>query len=406
MTTIQAGPGPASRALRVTLADGALTAITTPAAQFDASGRQRVAQINTLFDGKILGAENEFRWNSIGTGSSTLDFNKVALAVTAGQYRIRQTRHYFPYFSGKPQMVEMTADSFHAQAGVVKRKGYFSSNAVAPYDSNKDGVWLENDGTTMRLIVANNGVEVLNVAQAFWNRDVLAGCDWSKFTVVLFDFLWLGGAVLRLFVKTPAGFTLCHQFDYAGTATDTFMRSPNQPVRYEIRSTTGAGTLRAICSQVGSEGSATDVGCTAALFDTAVRNCNDIALTYALRGVRKRPDFRFSSIRIDTIGIAVTTADSGLLMLCYNPTLSANLTWADNGKVSEGTAAAGQTLTNLGHVMQVIPIVETAIVSTIACNLLSWLTTDITDTPGTYVIAYRPLTTNQQVCGTMNIIEY
>lgn len=49
---------------------------------------------------------------------------------------------------------------------------------------------------------------------------------------------------------------LAHTVNYAGTATDTFILSPNQPIRYEIRSTTGTGSFRYICSQVSTEGSA------------------------------------------------------------------------------------------------------------------------------------------------------
>ena len=83
--------------------------------------------------------------------------------------------------------------------------GYFSSNAVAPYDTNKDGFWLEDDGETKRIVVSRKGVETLNVAMADWNGDSYAQ-TWLEerseyFNVILWDFLWLGGQFLGYLSK-------------------------------------------------------------------------------------------------------------------------------------------------------------------------------------------------------------
>ena len=212
--------------------------------------------------GKTLNAEDTLLWDTAGTGTRTFAQACNTLTVSAGQYLVRQTRQYFPYFSGKPQPVEITFDGFQNVAGVVKRFGYFSSSAVAPYSANLDGWYIEADGSTYRLVVSRGGVKILDLPWTQWdNYAAIAGYDWSKFTVTYIDFLWLGGAVLRIFVKLPgAGFVLLHTFHYAGSAAGTFMLSPNQPVRYEIRSTSGAGSLRAICSQVATEGSIAENG--------------------------------------------------------------------------------------------------------------------------------------------------
>ena len=116
--------------------------IANDSALADASGRFRSSAITTLFDGKIIGEADNFSWNVVGTGLNTYDENKMALGVLANQYEIYQSRRFFPYFSGKSQLVELTFDHFDTQAGVIKRAGYFHSSVVAPYDEAYDGSWL------------------------------------------------------------------------------------------------------------------------------------------------------------------------------------------------------------------------------------------------------------------------
>lgn len=181
----------------------------------DPSGRSRVGQIYTLFDGKTLNADNARLFQNVGTGTGTFATNLYSMAVMSGQYFIRQAKRFSPYFSGKSQLVELTFDNFQPQTGITKRAGYFSSNAIAPYDSAKDGLWLESDSDTIRFICSKSDTETLNVPLASWlGVDNLGSYEnlatWQNFTVVAFDFLWLGGAVIRLFVKTSSGFVLAH----------------------------------------------------------------------------------------------------------------------------------------------------------------------------------------------------
>ena len=71
----------------------------------DAGGRTRVAQITTLLDGKTLGEDDASLFENIGTGTDTYANNKVNLSVGIGQYMIRQTKRWHPYFSGKAQFL-------------------------------------------------------------------------------------------------------------------------------------------------------------------------------------------------------------------------------------------------------------------------------------------------------------
>lgn len=375
----------------------------------DAGGRQRVSQITTLFDGKVLGLDDLRSWDNRGTGTYTFQQNKVKMDVAAGQYYCSQSRHHNPYFSGKSQGVEITFDNFHTQAGVTKRFGYFSSNAVAPFDSNKDGFWVEDDGTTKRLIVSNNGTEKLNIAMADWDGAQYAtGYNWQNFTVVLFDFLWLGGAVLRVFLKTENSFKLLHQFDYAGSDQDVFIQTPNQPVRYEIRSTSGAGTFRRICSTVFTEGSIDEEGDALTLITTTAINANLVGTTYAVEGIRKSSTYRDIHTDIISFGGNVLssagTADSGRFLLLLNPTLSAPLTWSSNSKIEEGNATT-QTVSAFGRVLQCAEVTGAGVSEPFPNNALSILRMDMLNVADEVILAYQPYTATQSVHGHITLKE-
>lgn len=377
----------------------------------DTSGRFRMSQISTLFDGKVYGAEDAFKWDVQGTGTNTYANNTVALSVTSGQYEIRQARTFCPYFSGKPQLVELTCSGFQNEANVVKRAGYFSSNAVAPYDSNKDGVWVEADGSTYRMICSNNGTVTHNIPWTEWdNYAAVSNYDFSKFTVFMLDFLWLGGAALRLFMVIDGQFILLHTIDnHAGYATNLIMLSPNQPVRYEIRSSTGSGSLTTICSQVASEGaSLNEQGEELAIYTPSIA-CNVIGTVYALCAVRKSATYRNNHIIVSEFGATniqgASTPEAGILLLLLNPTVSAPLTFVANSRV-ETAIATTQTITNTGRVLAAMPMVASAAAESAPAAALRILPVSIANSMGTIVLAYSPLTTTQNMAGHMQILEY
>ena len=250
-------------------------------ATITADGRTRSADLTPLFDGKVLFAEDNELFTSGGTGTATWANQAVVLSVTAGQYMVRQSRQYFPYSSGYPKVAEITFQDFQLVPGLIKRYGLFGSSEVAPYTANFDGWYVESNGDdgTYYLVVVNDGTEKLRLPWTEWSGYAdIADYNWENFTVTLTDFLWLGGAVLRTFLKTQAGFILAHQFDYSGTAKGVFMKSPNQPLRYEIRSTTGAGVFTTICSQVATEGATSATGKTTALYNATPINTNTVGV--------------------------------------------------------------------------------------------------------------------------------
>lgn len=376
----------------------------------DASARLRVSQLTTLFDGKTLNADDPNLWDQKGTGTPSFANSSAGMAVTAGQYLVRHGKYFAPYFSGKSQLVEVTFDTFANQADVTKRVGYYTCNTVAPFNAGFDGFWLESAGGTYKLCMAKDGVKTLDLDWTQWDGyAALQDYDWNAFTVVLFDFLWLGGAVLRMFVKSPAGgFVLAHEFNYAGTAPGVFMRSPNKPVRYEIRSSGGAGSFRAVCSQVSSEGSLSEQVQSRTLINPTAVPCNNIGTVYALKGVRALAAFRDQAVRLVKFGGAVISAqtDGGVLLLYLNPTLSAPLSWATNGTVEDGTGNGTQIVTpGTGQLLDALFVVNSAESSDLATSTLAQLQVGLDNAMGELVLAFAPYTATQSVTGKMTVVR-
>jgi hypothetical protein len=71
------------------------------------------------------------------------------------------------------------------------------------------------------------------------------------------DIEWLGLGTVRLGFVINGNFYVCHKFHHANIITSTYITTASLPLRYEITNTgatSGASTLKQICSTVISEG--------------------------------------------------------------------------------------------------------------------------------------------------------
>jgi len=385
----------------------------------DASFRTRVSQLTTLMDLKTLNVDRSLLVETVGTGTNTFAVNQNTMSVTSGQYMIRQSKRFAHYFSGKSQFIELTNRDFHAEANVVKRFGYFSSNAVAPYDSDKDGFWLENDGTTIRLIVSRLGTEIYNIPITSWSgyanlAEYQTIANWDRFTVVAIDFLWLGGAVLRLWIKNSKGFTLAHVIEYAGSsiADSVFISSPNQPVRHEIRSTTGTGSFVDVCSQISTEGTISQSGLARGVNTGATGiTVATIGTTYPIKAIRKQSSQRDIAVEISGTQILVTSNSDYLLWtLQLNPVFSAPLTYTAVSKsaIEQATGNGTITVTTPGD------IIESGYISTNTVadnnifddNFLSYFGGTIGNVMDVMCLCVTPITASITLYGKIDYKEY
>lgn len=376
-----------------------------------------MSQLTTLMDGKVVNGHTPLIFESAGTGTHTLGNSKNNMAVTSGQWAIFASKRFYPYFSGKSQTVECTFDTFGVQANVVKRFGYFSSNAVSAFDTTYDGMWCENDGTTIRLRMNRAGTSTLDVPITSWSGYANLGeyqdlANWNNFTVCIFDFLWLGGAVMRFWIKTQSGFVLAHIFHYAGTAQDVFMLHPCQPLRYEIRSSTGAGSFRYICSQIATEGSFEEDGIVRAVTTgvTAI-TCATVGTTYPLLSLRKQSAHRCVASRLSDFNVFVSSTNDRLLYsIQINPTLSAPLTYANVASSSVQSALGNGTITvtAAGVIMAAGFLTQNSILPSrlLENNFLAYMGGTLANTMDEYVLCGTPITSNVDCYASLAYKEY
>lgn len=334
--------------------------IKFPKPVIDAGGRLRVSQLTTLGDYKQINDKLPLFFDEEVIGGATAPYTKsrggtVMNVSTDGDAVIRQTKQWHNYSSGKSQFVELTFDQMQSQANVTKRVGYFSSDETTPFDSNKDGIWLESNGSGVYLKVSKDGTEKISVEQSEWNLDTLDGngesgltLDFSNFNVFVFDFLYLGGTTVRFGFFVNGGIVWVHEYHHSTYEPDTILLSPNQPVRYEIRSTGGSGSMTHICTQVSTEGSLDPVGIFKSINTGGdLIDCQFQGTKYPLLGLRLRGDYRNISICICAMSFVAGTPDEALVEIMLNPTISGTFVWNNvNGAAQVSIGDGSQTVTD------------------------------------------------------------
>jgi len=228
----------------------------------DAFGKLRVSEPNTLFDSSFRYGDNQFNWNTYQTSGDAIVSHlpnessiSLYLGTTANEEIIRETKMVFQYQPGKSLLVMSTFVMAEAKANLRQRVGYFGAN---------NGIYFEQSGTGYNIVrrsYTGGSVDNTAIAQANWNVDTLDGngpskvtADFSKSQIFWMDIEWLGVGSVRTGFVINGQFIICHIFHHANIADKVYMTTATLPVRYELTSTGAAGTMRAICSTVLSEG--------------------------------------------------------------------------------------------------------------------------------------------------------
>jgi hypothetical protein len=230
----------------------------------DAFGRMRTSSPLTLFDSSHRFSDNNLWATSTGVNSSGV-FNSgqglvdLMIPVTSGAFVKRETIKNFAYQPGKSLLTLNTFVMSPAQTNLRQRVGYFGSD---------NGVYLQLNGTDLSFVkrTSVNGVigEEFTVSQSSWNGDKLDGTgasgltlDITKAQILWMDIEWLGVGSVRIGFVINGEFIVCHRFHHANLIASTYITTGSLPLRYEIENigpTTGASTLKQICSTVISEG--------------------------------------------------------------------------------------------------------------------------------------------------------
>jgi hypothetical protein len=278
---------------------------------------------------------------------------------TTGDKVIRQTKMRFNYLPGKSHLIFMTF-VLGTNAGTIKRVGYFNSTFVSPFDAGFDGIYLEREGTETRICLARGGT-VMTMAQDDWNYDTFDGTgpsgltlDWNAPQIFFIDMEWLGVGRVRTGFVVDGAYQIAHEFrnanNRAGQAIlEPYIQTPNHSLRYEIRSTGGAGTLLEICGSVQSEGGYDLVGNLYAggRGITALTTTNTTNI-FPLISLRLRQDRPGGSIIIQNGSLLCTTTADAVWRLILNPTVAGvdAASWQDVGGNSSAQIDVARTTAN------------------------------------------------------------
>jgi hypothetical protein len=249
-----------------------LVALNTNHPSGDAFGRVRVSEPFSIWESKLLDGGGERVWSQelgiYANGVKNSALSQYELTVNnSGDYAIRQTLQRFNYQSGKSQLcfisgkMESIADTTH----VVGMCDGDHSSHVEPFEIY-NGIYFALDRGANRwneglnVVITNNGVDNA-VKQSDWNMDKLDGngtsqvtLDITKAQIFVIDFEWLGVGRVRFGFNIDGVTYYVHQFTHANESNAVYTKTPNLPVRYEVRSYGGTSQLNQICSAVMSEG--------------------------------------------------------------------------------------------------------------------------------------------------------
>ena len=291
--------------------------VTLPPTQSDAFGRLRVSNPLTLFDSSHRFDDNDL-WSSATTTGGAVAFNTnqglVDLSVTAasGSSVTRETIKVFSYQPGKSLLIMNTFVMSPAKTGLTQRIGYYGAN---------NGFYLEQAGTAVSFVersIVTGSLVNTPVLQENWNGDKLDGTgasgitlDLTKAQIYWMDVEWLGVGSVRMGFIIDGQFIICHTFQHANIITSTYITSASLPLRCEIfntAGTSGASTLKQICSTVISEGGYELKGVQQAIATpiTAARTFAVAGTYYPIVGIRLK------STRLDAIVIATAISILGL----------------------------------------------------------------------------------------------
>lgn len=305
----------------------------------DAFGRLRVSEITSLLE--VTNTVDNLTANSFlsyitegGSAGTTWDPNlaKIGLDVgTGGDLVITYTRQSAPYQPGKGQLFESSFSNFQIETDVTKRIGCFTSIDVSQYESDLDGFFLESNGTTNEIYfqIHRKGNLVFSSPSSSWyNSEIdVNTIDWSKTNLMLVDFQWLGVGRVRFGLSLSGNTYIFTESNGTNNLTDVYMSNPNKPIRHEIRSTGGAGTLNQICSQVSMEGSLNSL-----IVPFATSNQNLVTLStastkYAVMGFSMSSGYEHISPILRKVDILNTSNDNYIVTLEINPSISGSYTF-------------------------------------------------------------------------------
>ena len=384
---------------------------------FDAAGHLPTATPIIVGDYKQDKDNLPLQINRISSGSAQVwAAGEVNMPVLAGEYSIAQTKVCHPYISAHPSIYTITFANFQTQTNITKRVGCWRSSTIAPYTANFDGIYLESDGVTYNICIRKNGAVVATIPRSSWD-DKLDGTgasginyNFSAFTVMQIDFLYLGGTWVRFSLNVGGTIAYFHTYKHSGTALTTFCNSPYFYIRWEIRSTgAGVGSLKQICAGHSVLGGVESVGKEFSI-DTDINfvNANVVGTEYLLCALRLKSAVQNAFIVPKAISTMAATNDNYIIKLRLNPTIAGVVTWSALSNFScekaLGTVAGTNTITATTEPLAAYYALQNQ-EQLIQRSFLAAIGASIAGVSDILTLSVVPLSANLDIYGALNLIE-
>ncbi len=350
--------------------------------------------------------------NGLATQTHSVSEANTAMSVSANNdYAIVQSFQRFQYQNGKTKYFIFTFEALQPQANVAKRVGCFNGGIVAPY-TTFDGAFLESSEGTVYACIYRNGTEVLKKPQIEW-LDKLDGTgtsgitvDWTKSQVFLIEYLWLGfgGVTFSLLIEGQK--IELYKYRSANIDAKIFMQSPNQPIRYEIRSSGGSGTLYQVCSTAGTYGGSEDLGTVKGIFSGTTAQAFAVANTkYLCLAIRLKSTHLDAFIEFLDYAVLSTSNDNFLYDVVLNPTIAGAVTWvAQTNSALEVASGLPANTVSGGLVLQNSLGVQSTVVKDALKNALR-LGSSISGIADVIALCFTPLSAGATGFSTINVRE-
>jgi len=279
---------------------------------------------------------DRFDEETAGTATSVYEGNGIGsvnmVVATSGDFVIRKGKEANYYYPGNPQKIELTCSKFQNQTNVTKRMGYYSSSTVSPFSASLDGFTFESDGSEHYVRIYRSGTVVWELPSAQWLRqDKVSVWSPENFGFYVIEFLYLGGAIAQFKILIGDELVTVAEYTHAGVDINTFVKSPNQPIRYEIRSdaASAAGEFNHMCGDVASEGIGEDISIPRAFNNGAVPLTSLTAnVRYAFIGLRLKSTELLQVADVYGLSVLAASTDQFLVELFLGGTV-VSPTWAD-----------------------------------------------------------------------------
>ena len=390
-------------------------------ASTDAFGRLRTSVPDTIHNCKQTYDNAPLIYNTATVAGGVAIYDNAnsstVMQVSAnGDAVIRQTRLYCNYQPGKSQLAFITF-SMPDSAGLVSRVGLFDGDTTTPY-ANPHGFYFENNNGNLSVNIANygGGESSQTVPQSAWSIDTLDGngpsqitLDVSKTQILVIDYEWLGVGRVRYGFNINGITYYVHAFNNANTLIYPYLKDPNNPVRYEIRSTGGAGVMRQICSSVMSEGGSQNNGIIHSC-NTSVSGIGNISAGQKapIINIRLKADRLSASINIiDFATMAATTTNSLVEIILNGTIVGSSLSYVDNSNsyIQYAICSATNSLTGGTIVYSSYFNKSSVAIATLSQSLFS-IGSKIDGTRDVLSLCITPYNGNERYFASLNWLEF